>query len=159
MKKIAAMLFLLVFTLLPLSAAAYEYQGPEAELISLINKKREQAGAPPLTIDWEVARLARYKSEEMKNHGLFDHESLIYGNPAQLLERFHIQFAKVGANIAMGQETPQEVLNAWSSSDGHMSNLTNTSFTSAGAGLARSEEGIYFWTLMLVSTQYHPPQA
>lgn len=143
-------LFAAVFLLLPLPVIAYEYQGPEAELVSLINKERELGGIPPLIVDWEIARLARYKSEEMKNHGLFDHESLVYGNPAQLLERFHIQFCRAGANIAMGQDTPQEVMDAWHGSTGHKANLINPDFTRAGVGLAQDENGILYWTLMLV---------
>ena len=149
MKKTIGVLLALIF-LLPITAAAYEYQGPEAELISLINKEREESGAPPLAVDWEVTRLARYKSEEMKNHGLFDHESLVYGNPAQLLDRFDIPFNLAGANIAKGQETPREVINAWRVSAGHRANLVNPDFTDAGVGLSQDEDGFYYWTLMLI---------
>jgi len=150
-KKIAALSLLVILTFLPLAATAYEYHGPETELISLINKERELAGVPPLVVDWEIARLARYKSEDMKNHRLFDHESLVYGNPAQLMERFHAPFSQVSANIAMGQETPEEVINAWVSSDGHRANLLNPELTNAGVGLSQDEDGILYWTLMLVA--------
>ena len=134
-----------------MTTAAYQYTGAETELIALINSEREASGAPPLAINWELTRLARYKSEEMKKHRLFGHESLVYGNPAQLLDRFHVPYGTVGTNIAMGQETPQEVVAAWRNSPGHHANLLNQSFTSAGVGLSFDEYGIPYWTLILIA--------
>jgi len=141
---------MLIVFCLPNTVAAYIYQGPEAELIALINAERAKNGAPALTENWEVARLARYKSEEMKRHGVFCHESLVYGSPDQLLARFSVPHNVVGSNIAMGQETPQQVLGAWLNSQSHHANLVNTEYTSAGVGLSIDDNGIYYWTLMLV---------
>jgi len=135
---------------LPHIVAAYNYQGPEAELIELINAERVKAGAEPLTVNWEVARLARYKSEEMKRYGMLSHESLVYGSPAQQLSRFQVSHGTVGANIAMGQETSFEVLDAWRNSKSHHANLVNAVYTSAGVGVSVDDDGIYYWTLLLV---------
>lgn len=141
----------IIMCLQPLSLqAATVYNGPETELIALINSEREATGVSPLSINWEVARLARYKSEEMMKHNLFGHESLIYGSPSQLLNRFSIPHSTLGANIAMGQETAQEVLRDWQNSSGHESNLLNTDYTSAGVGLCWDEKGIPYWTLILI---------
>jgi len=150
-----AFTFLFILNLLfishqPQMATAYSYHGPESELILLINAERAENGVPPLAINWEVMRVARYKSEEMKRHGLLSHESLVYGSPTQQLTRFQIPHSLVGANIAMGQETPQDVLEAWRNSRSHHSNLVNADYTSAGVGLSIDDGGIYYWTLMLV---------
>jgi len=148
MKKLclAILLIIIAFT-----AGAYEYKGPEAELVALINKERAANGAPPLSINWEVTRLARYKSEEMKTYQLFHHESLVYGNPAELLGHFHVPHSLAGANIAVGHETPEAVVNAWRSSLGHYTNLISPDFTSVGVGLTHDESGIPYWTLMLIA--------
>ena len=152
MKKMLAFLFTLAMIFcLPLSAMAYEYHGPETELVALANRERKANGIPPLTIDWEITRLAQYKTEEMKNHRIFCHESLVYGSPTQMLDRFHVPYSAVGANIAMGQETPAEVINAWLNAPGHHANLTNPHFTKAGVGLSWDENGIPYWTLMLAA--------
>jgi len=135
---------------LPQGAYAYHYQGPEAELICLINAERVKNGAAPLTQNWEVARVARYKSEEMKRHGMLCHESLVYGSPAQQLTRFNVPHSVVGANIAMGHETPRLVLDAWLNSQNHYANLIDDKYTSAGVGLSIDDDGIFYWTLMLV---------
>ena len=153
MKKVYWLLIAVCLVFLagpPHRAYAYHYQGPEAELIGLINAERAKTGTPPLTVNWEVARLARYKSEEMKRHGLFSHESLVYGSPDQQLIRFNVPHSIVGANIAMGQETSQDVLEAWLSSQSHHFNLVNAEYTSAGVGLSIDDDGMYYWTLMLV---------
>jgi len=153
MKKMFSFLLvlsLLILICLPQSTFAYSYQGPEAELINLINAERAKSGTQPIAINWEVARIARYKSEEMKRHGLFSHESLVYGNPSEQLARFNVPHSIVGANIAMGHETPEEVLDAWLSSQSHHANLVNAEYTSAGAGLSVDDDGIHYWTLMLV---------
>ena len=86
----------------------------------------------------------------MKRHGLFSHESLVYGSPAQQLTRFNVPHSIVGANIAMGHETSEEVLEAWLNSQSHHANLVNAEYTSAGVGLSICDDGIYYWTLMLV---------
>ena len=141
--------FLMVLVLGTLLCFAYEYHGPEAEIISLINHEREANDAPPLAISWEITRLAGYKSEEMKRHRLFDHESIVYGDPAQILDTFFIPYGIVGANIAMGQETPQCVITAWLNSPGHKANLVNPAFAKAGVGISWDDYGIPYWTLLM----------
>ena len=149
MKKLLVLLvILLIFS--TLSVAAYDYQGPEVELIRLINNERESNNVPPLCINWEVFRLARYKSEEMISHRLFSHESLIYGDPAETLTRFNIPHSTVGANIAMGYETAHDVMAAWLNAPGHHANLINSEYTSAGIGLGWDDDGIPYWALFLI---------
>ena len=150
MKRTFALLSVFAIALC-MTAASYQYQGAEAKLIALINIEREANGAPPLAMNWEITRLARYKSEEMRKHRLFDHESLVYGNPAQTLDRFNISYSAVGANIAKGQETAQQVMDAWWGSPMHRANLVNENFTSAGVGLSLDEYGIPYWTLILIA--------
>ena len=149
LKKLLIMLAFII-SLQPLTARAYIYEGPEAELIMLINHVRQAYDVPPLSVNWELKRLARHKSEEMKNHQLFSHESLVYGNPSQMVERFHISYSALGANIAMGQETAKDVLEAWQGSPSHKNNIINAAFTSAGVGLSWDDAGIPYWTLILI---------
>jgi len=131
-------------------AAAYSYHGPEMELIELINAERAASDTPPLAFNREVARLARYKSEEMKRHGLLEHESLVYGSPDQQLATFNVPYNRVAANIAMGHESSMAVFQAWVSSQSHHANMVNAEYTSAGVGLSVDDDGIYFWTLVLI---------
>jgi len=149
MKKYISLLCLLF--VIALTTTAYDYSGPEAQLVQLINAERDANSIPPLNLDWELTRLARLKAEEMKTYKLFDHESLIYGSPSQLLDYYLIPYAKAGANIAMGQETPSDVLLAWCQSASHRANLVDECYTSVGVGFCWDDEGIPYWTLILVA--------
>jgi uncharacterized protein YkwD len=127
------------------------FSGLETDLIAEINKVREAQGVHVLANNSEAARLARYKSEEMVELNFFGHSSRIYGEPNEMLIRFGVPFAKAGVNIAKGQETAQEVVRAWLTSQAHIENLFDAEFTSAGVGLAY-DDGIPYWTLILISS-------
>jgi uncharacterized protein YkwD len=129
----------------------FSFSGLETDLVAEVNKVREAQGVHVLAKNWEVARLARYKSEEMVELNFFGHGSRIYGEPDEMLLRFGVPFAKAGVNIAQGQETAAEVVGAWLTSRAHTENLLNAEFTSAGVGLAYSD-GIPYWTLILISS-------
>ena len=51
----------------------------EQEVIRLVNEVRKQNGLSELKYDWELARVARYKSQDMKDNGYFAHNSPVYG--------------------------------------------------------------------------------
>lgn len=122
----------------------------EAEVVRLVNIERGKIGLQPFSINWEVARVARYKSQDMINKHYFSHTSPTYGSPFNMMETFGIKFSAAGENIAMGQRTPAEVVNAWMNSPGHRANILNTSYTQIGVGLAKDSNGTCYWTQMFI---------
>ena len=56
-----------------------------------------------------------------------------------------------GENIAMGQRTPKEVMNAWMNSKGHRENILNTSFDTIGVG-CYEENGTYHWVQLFIGS-------
>ncbi|MNJ05327.1 Cysteine-rich secretory protein family protein [compost metagenome] len=50
-----------------------------------------------------------------------------------------IQYRTAGENIAKGQRTPEEVMNAWMNSEGHRQNIMNPSYTSIGVAYYNGE--------------------
>ena len=120
----------------------------EQEVIRLVNEKRAEQGLSPLLYDWELGRVARYKSEDMRDNGYFSHTSPTYGSPFQMMKSFGIRYRMAGENIAKGQLTPAAVVNAWMNSAGHRANILNPSFTYIGVGYAK--DGSY-WTQMFIS--------
>ena len=119
----------------------------EAEVVRLVNEIRAQNGLKTLTHDWELSRVARYKSQDMKDNGYFSHTSPTYGSPFQMMKSFGISYRSAGENIARGQTTPQAVVNAWMNSSGHRANILNASYTHIGVGYVK--DGRY-WTQMFV---------
>ena len=119
----------------------------EAEVIRLVNERRKEAGLAALKTDWELSRIARYKSRDMRENGYFSHTSPTYGTPFEMIKAFGLSYKTAGENIAYGQRTPQEVMNAWMNSPGHRANILNAGFTRIGVGY---EPNGNYWTQMFI---------
>ncbi len=119
----------------------------EKEVVRLVNKERNSRGLPSLTMDWELSRVARYKSQDMHDKGYFSHTSPTYGSPFDMMSSFGIAYRSAGENIAKGQASPQAVVNAWMNSSGHRANILNASFKKIGVGYV--SDGNY-WTQMFL---------
>lgn len=121
----------------------------ESEVIRLVNEVRRENGLKALTANWELSRVARYKSQDMLNKGYFSHTSPTYGTPFQMIKAFGLSFRTAGENIARGYPTPQAVVNGWMNSSGHRANILNASYTQIGVGYVA--QGNY-WTQMFIGS-------
>lgn len=119
----------------------------EKEVVRLVNEIRVQNGLKELTYDGELSRVARYKSQDMKDNQYFSHTSPVYGSPFQMIQNFGITYRSAGENIAKGYSTPQAVVNGWMNSSGHRANILNASFTHIGVGYVA---GGNYWTQMFI---------
>lgn len=119
----------------------------EQEVVDLTNKEREQHGLSPLQVDTELSKVAREKSNDMATNGYFSHNSPVYGSPFDMMKDYGIDYMTAGENIAKGQQTPEEVVNAWMNSDGHRANILNGEFTHIGVGFV--EQGNH-WTQQFI---------
>ncbi len=119
----------------------------ENEVVRLVNEIRLENGLKPLTANWELSRVARYKSEDMSNSRYFSHTSPTYGTPFQMIKAFGLSYRSAGENIAYGQRTPSAVVNAWMNSSGHRANILNSSYTQIGVGYCASGN---YWTQMFI---------
>ena len=119
----------------------------EQEVIRLVNEIRAQNGLKALSANWELSRVARYKSQDMADNRYFSHTSPTYGSPFQMIKAFGLSFRTAGENIAYGQRTPQAVVNAWMNSSGHRANILNASYTQIGVGYVAAG---HYWTQMFI---------
>lgn len=120
----------------------------EQEVIRLVNEIRAENGLKALTYDWELSRVARFKSQDMKDNNYFAHNSPVYGTPFQMIRNFGISYRTAGENIAKGYKTPQAVVNGWMNSPGHRANILSSSYTKIGVGYVPSGN---YWTQMFIS--------
>lgn len=120
----------------------------EAEVVRLVNEIRNKNGLKPLSEDWQLSRVARYKSQDMKDKKYFSHTSPTYGSPFQMMKSFGITYRSAGENIAKGYASPKAVVDGWMNSSGHRANILNSSFTHIGVGYV--SDGNY-WTQMFIS--------
>jgi len=123
----------------------------EKEVVRLTNVERAKYGLKPLTENWELSRVAWFKSQDMIDKKYFDHTSPTYGSPFTMMKNFGIKYTAAGENIAYGQKTPQEVVNAWMNSPGHRANILNTNYTQIGVGFAKNSSGTPYWTQMFIN--------
>lgn len=122
----------------------------ENEVIRLVNVERQRNGLHPLQQNWELSRVARYKSQDMINKNYFSHQSPTYGTPFQMMSSFGIRYSAAGENIARGQKTPAEVMKAWMNSSGHRANILSAVYNQIGVGAAKASNGTITWTQMFI---------
>lgn len=115
----------------------------EQQVVELTNNERVERGLNALKIDVELSRVAREKSHDMQVNNYFSHTSPTYGSPFDMMKSYGITYRSAGENIARGQRTPEEVVNAWMNSEGHRANILSPKFTHIGVGYI--ENGSY-WT-------------
>ncbi|PEQ52639.1 CAP domain-containing protein [Bacillus thuringiensis] len=120
----------------------------EQRVVELTNAERARQGLPALKIDTELSKVARIKSEDMQKNNYFDHNSPTYGSPFDMMKKFGISYTSAGENIAQGQRTPEEVVQAWMNSAGHRANILNNGFTHIGVGYVESGN---YWTQQFIT--------
>lgn len=113
----------------------------EYEVVRLVNIERAKEGLPPLEISYELTEIARQRSIDMANGLPFSHYHVDkycneYGDGIafELMQERGIRYKWAGENIAAGQETPQDVVDAWMNSPDHKANILRPEFTSIGVG-------------------------
>ncbi|WP_299087119.1 SafA/ExsA family spore coat assembly protein [uncultured Metabacillus sp.] len=122
----------------------------EQQVISLTNAERQKAGLPPLRGNWELSRVARYKSVDMRDRNYFSHTSPTYGSPFTMMKNFGISYRTAAENIAAGQRTPEAVVKAWMQSPGHRANILKRDVTEIGVGYAKGGSYGHYWTQMFI---------
>ncbi|PFA70188.1 sporulation protein [Bacillus sp. AFS015802] len=119
----------------------------EQQVVELTNQERAKQGLPALKVDAELSKVAREKSRDMQANNYFSHTSPTYGSPFDMMKQFGIEYSSAGENIAMGQQTPEEVVQAWMNSEGHRKNIMSPNYTHIGVGYV--ENGNY-WTQQFI---------
>lgn len=125
-------------------------QAFETECIRLINIERTNRGLSALQTNWELCRVARYKSQDMVLNNYFSHTSPTYGSPFTMMQSFGLKFSAGAENIAYGQRTAQEAVNGWMNSAGHRANILSSAYTHTGVGVAKKANGTLYWTQMFM---------
>ncbi|WP_342443622.1 CAP domain-containing protein [Lysinibacillus sp. FSL K6-0075] len=119
----------------------------EQEVVKLTNAERTKAGLSPLQTDAKLMVAAREKSQDMQTNKYFSHTSPTFGSPFDRMKALGIAYKGAGENIAQGQRSPQEVVQAWMDSPGHRANILNGKFTHIGVGYVKTGN---YWTQQFI---------
>lgn len=144
----------------------YDAHSPEEaslaqQVLTLVNQERANAGLAPLQLDTQAERAGLCHSEDMFGRNYFSHTTPEGWSPSTRLTMTGASgFSGVGENIALGQTTAQEVMNAWMSSAGHRANILGN-FTHVGIGVRAPPPpgcttcgppgGLTYWTQVFLS--------
>jgi uncharacterized protein YkwD len=128
------------------------------QILALVNAARARprtcgdtafGAAGPVLWNPLLGQAALAHSGDMAERHYFDHVEPDGSIPADRATRAGYRWRVVGENIASGQRTPQEAMDAWLDSPGHCANIMNPRFTEMGAAYAINPENdnrTAFWT-------------
>ena len=112
---------------------------------NLLNNDRARYNLAPLTIDPALCRIARLKSEDMRDNQYFAHTSPTYGDVRQMLAHFGYSYRAAGENIAH-HATIEKAQAAFLSSPGHRKNIMSSAYSKVGIGVAIDKNGFVYLT-------------
>ncbi|MEV5975118.1 CAP domain-containing protein [Streptomyces sp. NPDC051921] len=114
------------------------------QVIALVNAERAKAGCGALTANATLTRAAQGHSDDMAARDFFDHTNPDGAGPGDRVSAAGYPWSTYGENIAMGQSSPEQVMEAWMNSPGHRANILNCDFKEIGVGIHNS--GGPYWT-------------
>lgn len=116
----------------------------EQEVLDLVNKERAAYGLSALQADSKVQAAAKIRANEILKS--FSHTRPDGRAFSTALNEAGATYSGAGENIAKGQRTPEEVVNAWMNSAGHRANILNSKYKYLGVGCVKSGSSSYAWT-------------
>ena len=115
----------------------------EAEVMRLTNALRKQNGLSPLKMDKRLVATARDHGADMERHEFFAHESPVEGKLTPLDRAIRFETTANAENLVISGGPPQEVLEMWMGSPGHLANILQPEMTRIGVGRFGN-----FWTAL-----------
>lgn len=117
------------------------------KVLSLINKERKKKKLSQLKMSQGLINVANKRAAEIS---LFYAHNRPNGekNPFKMYNWKHY----VGENIALNQQTPQQVVKCWMNSPAHRKNILNKKFNSVGIGCFKVN-GYIYWEQFFVDNK------
>ncbi len=100
------------------------------QVVNIVNQERTAAGLSPVTLDADVSAAALVRAKECAKS--FSHTRPNGSSCFTALKEAGINYRGAGENIAYGQQTPTQVMQAWMQSSGHRANIMNSKYTKIG---------------------------
>lgn len=113
------------------------------EVVDLVNAERAKEGLSPLSVNTNVQAAAMVRAKECEQ--VFSHTRPDGSSFSTALKEQNVSYKSAGENIAWGQKSPEEVMNAWMNSSGHRANIMNPNFTTIGVGYYENANGTDYW--------------
>ncbi|MDO5142922.1 MAG: CAP domain-containing protein [Eubacteriales bacterium] len=119
-----------------------------AQVVALVNGERAKQGLPALTVDAQVQQAAQVRAGELVRS--FAHTRPNGASFSTALTAAGVVYRTAGENIAYGQSSPQQVMQAWMGSSGHRANILNARYTTIGVGYI-VVDGTAYWAQLFTA--------
>jgi len=116
----------------------------EQQVIELVNRKRSDAGLDALQREESLMASCNIRAEELVTR--FSHTR---PDGSQWSTAITTTDITRGENIAFGQSSAEDVMNAWMNSQGHRENILNVNYTHIGVGCYK-HNGILYWVQLFI---------
>ena len=137
---------------------ARTFDRARAAVLCIVNAERTTRGLTELAPDSRLDDAARAHSRDMALRDYFDHVSPEGEGPDARVTRAGYPWTEVAENIALGQETPREVMQAWMASEGHCRGVLSVGAAELGVGMEVDRSAGPWWTQVFAREEsYGPP--
>ncbi len=123
-------------------ATVYYNEDYAYQVLYLINQIRKENGLGELTMNYTLIQVANVRSEEATRNWSHTRPD---GSAWWTVHQQYGLYGKFGENLAYGQESPAEVVQAWMDSEGHRANILTSDFTTIGISCYYND-GEYYWS-------------
>lgn len=114
-----------------------------AQVVRLVNEERAKEGLSALVVDAGLEAAGNVRAKEIVSS--FAHTRPDGTGFATAIQEQGVSYRSAGENIAWGQRSPEEVVDAWMNSPGHRANIMNAQFTRIGVGHYENDAGTNYW--------------
>lgn len=124
-------------------AVEHPGSGLELAVFEQTNAERVKSGVGLVRWDNALAMVARRHAWDMAQRRFFGHVDPGGGGLQDRMASYRWRYCAIGENLAAGQATPREAVDAWLGSPGHRANLLRPAFDELGvAALSTHERGV-----------------
>lgn len=123
-------------------SAGIQSSSAASEVVRLTNSARSQNGYAALVEDGALSEAAALRAREIARS--FSHTRPSGASFSSALSESGVSYLRAGENIASGQKSASEVVNAWMNSPGHRANILNSSYSRIGSASVNID-GTLYW--------------
>ncbi len=119
------------------------------EVVNLVNNERTKYGLSALSSQNVLLNNAAY-TRACEQAKTFSHTRPNGTSWTTVLNDNGINYSNAGENVAYGQSTPKEVMEAWMNSTGHRENILNPNYSEIGVGVY-SDNNTLYWSQLFIN--------
>jgi uncharacterized protein YkwD len=118
------------------TAGIADAQAVREAMLAIVNAARLVEGRQPLILDPQLNTAAQAHAQDMLARTYYSHETPEGSLPRQRVTAAGVSADVVGENLAAGQTSVENVMEAWLHSSDHRRNILEPRFTHLGVGIA-----------------------